>query len=169
MKIKVKLHNGAILPKIIEKGDWIDLYNPKPVLIRGPYTKEYNKSTKSRDVVISNELINLGISMKLPDGFEAVVVPRSSTYNKYGIILANQQGVIDNTYCSNKDVWMFNAIAFQDICIPEGVRIAQFRIQLSQKATFWQKIKWLFSSKIEIVEVDDLGNNVRGGIGSTGD
>lgn len=169
MKIKIRKTGKGYIPQIIKKGDWIDLHVPKDTLIRGPYAKQYNKETKSADVVFSNELIDLEIAMKLPAGYEAHVLPRSSTYNKYGVILANQQGIIDNSYSSNKDTWKFNALAFQDICIPAGVRIAQFRIVLSQKATMWQKIKWLFSSKIEIVEVDDLGNNVRGGIGSTGD
>lgn len=73
------------------------------------------------------------------------------------------------SYNGNNDCWMFNAIAFRDATIPENTRICQFKIQLSQKATVWQKLKWLFSSKIEFVEVDNLNNNDRGGFGSTGD
>ena len=68
----------------------------------------------------------------------------------------------------NNDEWKFNALAFRNTTINEGTRIAQFRIQLSQKATVWQKIKWLLSSGIKIVEVDHLNDENRGGIGSTG-
>jgi len=56
----------------------------------------------------------------------------------------------------------------RETTIEAGDRICQFRIQLSQKATMWQKIKWLFSSGVELVQVDDLGDNNRGGLGSTG-
>ena len=72
------------------------------------------------------------------------------------------------SYCGNNDEWRFNAIAFGDTTINEGDRICQFKIQLSQKATMWQKIKWLLSSGIEIVEIDNLDNSDRDGIGSTG-
>ena len=73
------------------------------------------------------------------------------------------------SYNGNKDEWKFPAIAIKDATIKKGTRICQFRIQLSQKATIWQKIKWLFSNKIELVQVDNLSDNNRGGIGSTGD
>lgn len=73
------------------------------------------------------------------------------------------------SYNGNDDQWFFNAVALRDTTIPAYTRICQFRIQLSQKATFWQKVKWLFSSKIKFVEVDNLSNNNRGGFGSTGD
>ena len=73
------------------------------------------------------------------------------------------------SYRGNKDEWKFPAVAIKDTTIKKGTRICQFRIQLSQKATIWQKIKWLFSNKIELVQVDNLSDNNRGGIGSTGD
>ena len=114
-------------------------------------------------------MISLGVAMKLPKGFEVVVLPRSSTYKKWGIILANSQGVIDNSFCGNEDIWHFPAIALRKTSIPVGTRIAQFRIQLSQHATFWQKIKWLFSGPLKIKKVESLSNPVREGFGSTGD
>jgi dUTP pyrophosphatase len=72
------------------------------------------------------------------------------------------------SYSGNDDIWKFPAIAFKDITVFEGDRICQFRIQPSQKASVWTKIKWLFTNKIEFVEVEDLCNNNRGGFGSTG-
>ena len=105
--------------------------------------------------------------MQLPKGFEAVVLPRSGT-PKLGIMCANSEGVIDNSYCGNDDEWRFPAIAFQSTTINKGDRICQFRVQLSQKATIWQKLRWLFSNKIELVSVDKLDGNNRGGFGSTG-
>ena len=104
----------------------------------------------------------------MPDGFEAIVAPRSSTYAHYGIIQSNSIGVIDNSYCGNTDEWKFPAIAFKKTTIPQDDRICQFRIQLKQNATFWQKIKWLFNNKIKFDVVDDLSNTSRGGFGSTG-
>ena len=81
---------------------------------------------------------------------------------------ANSEGVIDNSYCGDEDEWRFPAIAFRDTTINKGERICQFRIQLSQKATIWQKLRWLFSNKIELVSVDKLESINRGGFGTTG-
>ena len=106
--------------------------------------------------------------MQLPKGFEAVALPRSSTYKNFGVILGISEGIIDQSYCGDNDEWRFNAIAFRATTINEGDRICQFRVQLSQKATIWQKLMWLLSSGIKIVEVDNLGNKDRRGIGSTG-
>ena len=106
--------------------------------------------------------------MKLPKGFEAIIASRSSTPNKFGIFIPNGQGIIDNSYSGNSDEWNYIVSPMKEVTINKGDRICQFRIQLSQKASIWQKIKWLFSSGIELVEVDDLGDNNRGGLGSTG-
>jgi hypothetical protein len=73
--------------------------------------------------------------------------------------------VIDNSYSSDEDVWMFPAAATRAVTIPKGTRICQFRVQLSQKATRWQKIKWLFSGKPKLKPVDKLNNPKRGGLG----
>lgn len=154
MKIKVYTTKYNCMPHLIRKGDWIDLTNAESIKIaKGP------EVTK----------ISLGVAMQLPNGFEAVVLPRSSTYAKYKITMVNSMGVIDNSYCGKDDIWKMPVIAQRDTFIPEGVRIAQFRIQLSQKATIWQKIKWLFSGKIKLLHVTNLDNTSRGGFGSTGE
>lgn len=160
LKIKVKVYNNGkvrgVLPRIIKKGDWIDIQALEPV--------EYSAGDSG--------MINLGVAMQLPEGYEALVLPRSSTFKKYGIILVNSCGVIDNTYCGNNDFWQFPYFALKDGSINidkehKDMRLCQFRIQLSQKATFWQKLKWLFSSGIELVQVDNLTSSNRGGFGST--
>ncbi len=173
--IKVKRINKNLeLPQIIDKGDWIDLRASETVSLQAPQAGTLKRhklegvEVSHRDVEIDFSLIPLGVAMQLPKGFEAVVLARSSTPKKFGIITANSEGVIDNSYCGDNDEWKFPALAIRDTVINEGDRICQFRIQLSQKATLWQKVKWLFSSGIEIVEVDSLDNNNRDGFGSTG-
>lgn len=155
LKIFVKRHCNVPLPKVISKGDWVDLCSADKVHIdhKGGYTA-----------------FSLGVSMKLPSGFEAILAPRSSTPQKFGIMVPNSIGIIDNSYCGNDDVWKMTAYCIKQggTDILYGDRIAQFRIQLSQKATFWQKLKWLFSNGIEFIEVDDLKEPNRGGFGSTG-
>lgn len=175
LKIKVKRINKNIpLPEVIGKGDWIDLRAAETVILNAPQAnilkrhKVKGVEERHRDVEFDSKLIRLGVAMQLPKGFEAVALSRSSTYKNFGVILGNSEGVIDQPYCGDNDEWRFNAIAFRDTTINEGDRICQFRIQLSQKATMWQKIKWLLSSGVEIVEVDELGNPDRKGIGITG-
>ena len=87
---------------------------------------------------------------------------------KLGVFQTNSIGVVDNSYSGNQDEWKYWITALENTIINKGDRICQFRIQLSQKATMWQKIKWALSSGIKIVEVADLSENNRGGIGSTG-
>lgn len=175
LKIKVKRINKNIpLPEVIDKGDWIDLRAAETVTLNAPQAnilkrhKVKGVEERHRDVEFDSRLIRLGVAMQLPKGFEAVALSRSSTYKNFGVILGNSEGVIDQPYCGDNDEWRFNAIAFRDTTINEGDRICQFRIQLSQKATVWQKIKWLLSSGVKIVEVDELGNPDREGIGITG-
>lgn len=163
--IKVLLKDKSVaVPEVTKEGDWIDLRAAEDVKLSVPYSKREHKveGIKIRDVAISSQLINLGIAMKLPAGYEAIVAPRSSTFRNFGVICANSIGVIDNVYHGNNDIWRFNAIAIDSSTIAKGDRICQFRIQLSQKATVWQKIKWLFSSGIKIKEVSDLGDDNRG-------
>lgn len=163
MKIKIKLFEGGRIPEITPKGDWIDCFAAKDTIITTPYANTLHQNRTIRDVVINNTLIPLGFALKLPKGYEIVVNPRSSTYNKYGVILANSQGVIDNSYNGDNDQWWFNAIALKDTTIHQGDKICQFRIQLSQFATVWQKIKWLFwNGKIEFVQVESLKSESRG-------
>ena len=175
LKIKVKRINKNIaLPEVTEKGDWIDLRASETVTLNAPQAnvlkrhKVNGAEERHRDVEFDSKLIRLGVAMQLPKGFEAVALSRSSTYKNFGVILGNSEGVIDQPYCGDNDEWRYNAIAFRDTTINEGDRICQFRIQLSQKATMWQKIKWLLSSGVEIVEVDELDNPDRRGIGITG-
>lgn len=175
LKIKVKRINKNLpIPEIIDEGDWIDLRAAETVTLNAPQATVLKKhkvngvEEKHRDVEFDSKLIKLGIAMQLPKGFEAVVLSRSSTYKNFGVIFGNSEGVIDQPYCGNNDEWKYNAIAFRDTTINEGDRICQFRIQLSQKATLWQKLKWFFSSGIKIIEVEELNNYDRGGIGITG-
>lgn len=161
MKIKVKYHNDNC--KIESFGDWIDLKAAQFVHFNAP-----TSAFRSRKVSFDFKTISLGISMELPKHFEANIVPRSSTYKKFGLVSANHFGVIDNSYCGDNDVWGFPAIALKETSIEEGDRICQFRIRPSQKAPWYIKLKWLFVSEIEFVEVDHLGNPDRGGFGSSG-
>jgi dUTP pyrophosphatase len=156
-------------PKIIRKGDWIDLRAAEEVNLTAPQAGTLKgHDVKHRDVVSKVTYIPLGIAVKLPDGFEAPVVSRSHIAEKLGIICANSIGIIDNSYQGNDDQWHFAVIPIRKTAIPRNTRICQFRIQLSQKATLWQKLKWLFTSGIELVEVNSLDGENRGGLGSTG-
>lgn len=175
MEIKIKRLNANIeFPKIIKKGDWIDLRAAKNITMKAPQAKVLKRVTKNgkteayRDVEFDVKLIPLGIAMQLPKGYEAILMPRSGTFNEFNITLANSAGVIDNSYCGETDEWKFQAIAFKHTEIKEGDRICQFRVQLSQKATVWQKIKWLFNKKIKLIEVNTLNSICRGGFSSTG-
>lgn len=158
MKLKIKFIPGKVsgfIPRVLDKGDWIDLASD-----------EYVKLNHKGDM----KYISLGIAMEIPKGYEAIVAPRSSTPKNFGFIIPNSFGVIDNTYCSDSDIWKCPAYCIKTggTSIDVGSRICQFRVQLSQKATIWQKIKWLFTSGIEFVEVKSLNNPTRGGFGSTG-
>lgn len=177
MKLKIyikrfKNENGEPLvafPKIIKKGDWVDLNAAQEVVLNAPQAGTLKgHDVKHRDVVSEVTYIPLGVAIKLPKGFEAIVAPRSSAAKNMGIIMANSIAVIDNSYQGNDDQWMFPAITLRKTSIAKNTRICQFRIQLSQKATLWQKIKWLFTSGIKLVEVDSLDSENRSGLGSTG-
>lgn len=99
--------------------------------------------------------IPLGVAMELPEGYEAIVVPRSSTFKNFGILLANSMGVIDCSYNGDSDEWHFPALAIRDTAIHKNDRICQFRIQRNMPDIFFRK-------------VTTLGNAARGGFGSTG-
>lgn len=172
MTIKVLELVEGCMPHIFKKGDWIDLKASKDIKLKAPQAnrlhKYKNADGKIRDVDFDNTLIPLGIITELPKGFEALIAPRSHVYIKYGIIQPNSPGVVDETYCGENDEWRMSVEAHRNVTIPKGTRIAHFRIQLSQKATMWQKIKWLFSNKVVLKQVDHLTNKTRGGFGSTG-
>ncbi|WEY17563.1 dUTP diphosphatase [Kolpuevirus frurule] len=174
MKIKYRLITEGCNPYIHDSGDWFDLRAAETVSFKAPQAGVRKRETidgeivSHRDVTFDFKLIKLGVAMQLSKGFEATILPRSSTPGKLGVICANSQAVIDNSYCGDEDEWRFPAIAFRDTTINKGERICQFRIQLSQKATIWQKLRWLFSNKIELVSVDKLESINRGGFGTTG-
>lgn len=176
MKIKIFEKTKGCFPQEFEIGEYYDLCCSKDIRLKGPEasTLRYNtrknpvaeeEKPKKRNVLFQSALVPLGVCMEIPKGYEAVIVPRSSTFKKYGIIQTNSEGVIDNSFSSEKDEWKFPVLATKDTVIPKGTRIAQFRVQLSQKATVWQKLKWLFSGKMKLVKVEHLDNAVRGGFG----
>ena len=157
MKIRIKYFEGAKKLEKIEKGDWIDLRANKDIFIPKGEMR----------------LIPLGVAMELPTGYEAHLVPRSSTFKKWGIIQTNHCGIIDCSYCGDNDEWLFPAYCLEDrdecemvykdeinkkkygTWIRKGDRIYQFRIMENQPI-------------LEFEEVEVLDNKDRGGIGSTG-
>lgn len=176
MKIKIKEITPGCMPEILKVGDCIDLMTSEEYILKGPSIKKYSKYKGSNKVIervgevsFQYALLDLGVVIELPKGFEAKAYPRSSTFKKWGILLANSVGIIDNSYCGPNDVWKFPALATRSVTIPKGTPIAQFQIQLSQKATIWQKLRWLFSPKIKLVKVDELYNENRGGLGTGSD
>ena len=154
--IKYMRTDKTISPlEIIAKGDWIDLHLAETVhLSQGEYG-----------------LFSLGVRIKLPEEFEAWVVPRSGTFKNFGILQANSVGVIDSTYCGPNDIWKFPAYATKAVAIEKDTRICQFRIMPSQKASSKVKQLWDWADGIELVEEEWLEGNEesRGGFGSTGE
>lgn len=138
--IKVKYFNDK-LEKInkISIGDWIDLRSATTIKLKKGEFK----------------LIPLGVAMELPKGYEANIVPRSSTYKNFKIVQTNHFAVIDESYCGDNDQWFYPVIAMEDTVIKFNDRICQFRINKKME-------------EIEIQQVGTLGNDDRGGIGSTG-
>ena len=140
-KIEILYHSDKIdkLQYIDGKSDWIDLRSAERVELKQGEFK----------------LISLGISMKLPNGYEAHIAPRSSSFKRWGIIQTNGVGIIDNSYSSSEDVYMMPVYATRDTVIEVNDRICQFRIMKNQPT-------------INFVEVDSLEGKTRGGFGSTG-
>ena len=138
--IKIKYFDSGI--ERIEKvdvGDWIDLRAAEDTVL---YAGEYKP-------------IPLGVAMQLPDGYEAIMAPRSSTFKKHRIVMANSIGIIDESYMGDNDEWHFPAYAFRGGKILKNERICQFRIIRHQPPVVFE-------------EVQSLGNKSRGGLGSTG-
>ena len=137
--IRIKYMRGVQKIERFNVGDWIDLRAAEDVFLnKGEF-----------------KLIPLGVAMELPEGYEALVAPRSSTCKKLGIMMANSIGIIDESYKGDGDEWHFPAIAVDDTMVRKNERICQFRIIQHQPM-------------IHLLEVEHLGNNDRGGIGSTG-
>lgn len=160
MKIRYKAPYNL---EVREEGDWIDLRATENVTLQAPKIEDGFCIFPEKPYMIP-----LGIAMDLPDWLEGSVLPRSSTPKTWGIIMANNEAVIDHTYRGNNDIWHFPAYALRNGEIKKGDRICQFRLQLSQKANVWQKLRWLFTNKIEFEKVDVLTNNNRGGFGKSG-
>jgi deoxyuridine 5'-triphosphate nucleotidohydrolase len=155
--VKVLKHSDIANIVINENGDCYDLVAVEDCIV---------KSNKAH-------LVSLGVSMKLPSGCVAKIYDRSSNPCKRNFYLANGVGYIDNSYSGEGDVWKFQAAAlrsshYEATKINKGDRICQFEICLSQKATVWQKIKWLFTSGYKFEYVNSLEGPNRDGFGSTG-
>lgn len=140
LEIMIKYHDSE-LGKIekIPVGDWIDLRSAERV--------DLNQ--------FEAKVISLGVSMKLPAGYEAHIAPRSSTFRRWGILQTNSVGVVDESYCGEQDIWKVSVIAMRPTTIFKGDRICQFRIVRKMPA-------------VEFVEVDHMEDENRGGFGSTG-
>ena len=139
--IQIKYFSDKIekLTYIAGKSDWIDLRAAKEMEIKaGEYA-----------------MIPLGVGMKLPEGYEAHIVPRSSTYKNYGLIQTNHMGVVDESYCGDNDQWHMPVYAFRDTVVHVNDRICQFRIMEHQPTIVFE-------------EVERLEDTDRGGFGSTG-
>ena len=140
-EIKIKYLNDDItrLEYIDGKSDWIDLRAAEEVELKAGEFK----------------LIHLGVAMQLPEGYEAHIVPRSSTFKKWGIIQTNHCGIVDNSYCGPNDWWRMPVFALRDTKIEVNDRICRFRIQKNQPTLVFN-------------EVEEMEANNRGGFGSTG-
>lgn len=139
LSIKIKYHNDKLTKiKAIDKGNFVDLRSAEKVELKAGEFK----------------LINLGVSIKLPDGYWGQLVPRSSLFKNHGLIQTNSFGVIDTSYCGEDDVWMMPVYATRDTVIEFDERICQFRLVKDNSFT--------------INEVDHLDDVSRGGFGSTG-
>lgn len=159
LEIKIKYFEGATKLKKISVGDWIDVYSNEDVRID----------------VGEMKTVGLGFAMELPEGYEAILAPRSSTFKKWGVIETNGIGIIDNSYNGDGDEWKMPLFCLEGkypnitekeglevasahmthTIISKGDKIGQFRIQKIQP-------------KIKFIEVESLGNKDRGGFGTTG-
>ena len=142
MNIKIKYHTGDIekLRYIDGKSDWIDLRSAEDVELKAGDFK----------------LISLGVSMELPKGYEAHIVPRSSTFKTWGIIQTNSMGIVDESYRGDSDIWKMPVYATRDTIIHKNDRICQFRIEKHQPT-------------IKFEEAEHLEGEERGGFGSSGE
>jgi dUTP pyrophosphatase len=141
-KLLVKYHK-EICPilepiEILENGDFVDLRSAEVIIMKAG--KQY--------------FINLGVSIKLPEGYWGQFVPRSSAFRNWGIIQTNSFAVIDESYCGENDIWKMPVYATRDTIININDRVCQFRIVKKQP--------------FSIEEVEKLEDNDRGGFGSTG-
>jgi dUTP pyrophosphatase len=139
MTIDVKYHADIYPLKMTTNGDWCDLRAAEDVEFKAG---EY-------------KLLSLGVSMQLPPGYEALVIPRSSTFKHWGLLQTNSCGLIDNSYCGDNDIWQFPALATRDVLVEKNSRICQFRIQKKM-------------DDVNFNTVIALNNTNRKGFGSSG-
>lgn len=139
LEIKIKYFEEKCRLEKIDKGDWIDL--------RSAIDKEYVRGEFI--------LIPLGVAIELPEGYEAHIAPRGSTFKNYGVIETNSVGVVDESYKGDNDQWFMPVLAMRDGIIRKGERVGQFRIMEKMPP-------------VTFTEVQVLGNTDRGGHGSTG-
>lgn len=139
--VKIPIHYlpGSPHLEITSYGGCVDLYNYEELCLKAG----------------EKGFINFGISMKLPEEYDALILPRSSTFKRYGILLTNSVGYIDNSYNGTEDYWMACVYATRDITIPKGTRCFQFRLIKRQP-------------NIDFVQQDSLNDTNRGGFGSSG-
>lgn len=137
--IKIKYWPGSPHLEVNPNGSWIDLYT---------YT---DTTLHPGDFA----LIPLGVAMKLPEGYEANFVPRSSTFKRWGVLQTNHYSVIDPSYCGDEDMWLYPVYATRAVTIPKGTRLCQFRINQVQPQIIFD-------------EVVSLGEESRGGFGTSG-
>ena len=140
-EIKVKYFVDGIdeLCYVAGKSDWIDLHAAEDVTLKAGEFR----------------LIPLGVAIALPEGYEAHIVPRSSTFKNYGILQTNSMGVVDCSYCGDNDMWRMPVYATRDVTIEKNARICQFRIMATQP-------------QLHFTRVEHLDGPDRGGFGSTG-
>ena len=140
MEILIKYHSTELEKiKLTEIGDWIDLRSAEHAELKAGEFR----------------MISLGVSMKLPEGYEAHIAPRSSSFSKWGFLQVNSVGVVDNSYSGTNDIWKLPIYATRDAVIEVNDRICQFRIMERMP-------------KVTFTEVESLDENDRGGFGSTG-
>lgn len=138
--ILIKYHEPDMLKiEQVEIGDWIDLRAAETVELKAG----------------ESALVSLGITMKLPKGYEGWVAPRSSTFKKWHVLQTNGFGIIDHKYCGEEDIWRMPVYALEDTVISKNERICQFRIMRKMR-------------KIHFIEVESMEEASRGGFGSTG-
>ena len=139
IKVKYFVNDMEPLCYVAGKSDWIDLRAAEEVTLKAGEFR----------------LIPLGVAIALPVGYEAHIVPRSSTFKNYGILQTNSMGVVDGSYCGDNDQWRMPVYATRDVTIERFARICQFRIMRNQP-------------ELTFTRVEHLDGPDRGGFGSTG-
>lgn len=139
LNIRIKYLRDILPIEQFDDGDWIDLRCAESTMLKkGDY-----------------KAIPLGVAMEIPEGYTAIIAPRSSAFGKYGVLCANSFGIIDNSYNGDTDEWHFLVYATKTTLIWKNDRICQFRLIKTGDAVKFEEVKF-------------LGNEDRGGFGSTG-